>query len=315
MTNPDRGHAATKPTAIPFIGWRDILMRVWKQMGQDNLSLVAGGMALFGLLATAPAIVAIVSIYGLFAAPDQVTEHLQALQQVMPSEASTLLTEQIRNVAQRDDSVQGFGILVGIGLALWSARTGIRALIRGLNMAYYEKESRGFVQQLLLSLAFTAGAIVTALVVMGLTVVAPLTMEALEPNPITTMLVFVGRWALLWLLVGVAISLVYRLAPSRGNPAWRWVQPGSMIAAALWLAASFGFSLYVRNFGDYGETYGAMGGVVVLLLWFQLSAFVILLGARLNAEIEHQTVVDTTAGPDKPMGRRGAAVADTTPDS
>lgn len=313
MDMKDLGRGAASPPELPLQGWRRILLRVWQHMSDDNLNLVAAGIAMFGLLAIVPATVALVSVYGLFAEPGDVAAQLESLRGMMPEDARQTLADQMDSIMNREDEVQGFGIVFGVLLSLWSARRGMAAIMKGLNLAYLEKESRGFLRQTLLSLLFTGSAILASAVVILLAVIAPLLLEALPGEGLIKPVLEVGRWVVLWMLAVAGISLLYRLAPARDWPKWKWLATGSTLAATLWLIGSMGFAFYVGEFGSYGKTYGAMGGVVVLLLWFQLSAFLMLLGARLNAEMEHQTRVDTTIGPARPMGERGAVVADTLP--
>jgi membrane protein len=225
----------------------------------------------------------------LFASPDQIAQQMQGLVGVLPQQAAEILQGALQNLASQRSDALGLGTVVGFLLAVWSARKGMAALMKATNIAYGESEDRGFIHQLLLSLAFTLAAVVGFVVVVLLAVAAPVVMKALGlGGPLETLLGAL-RWVLLWLIVVVALAVVYRYAPDRDRPDWRWVSWGSTAAATLWLVGSLLFSLYVRNFGTYGETYGALGGVVVLLLWFYLSGFVVVLGAEINAAIEQQT--------------------------
>lgn len=287
------GRSASRPADIPRRGWWDVFTRVKEDVGRDDVSLVAAGLALFALLAVFPALAAAVSLYGLFAAPDQIASQLQGLTGVLPGQATEVLRTALENIASRQDEALGLGTLVGFLLALWSARKGMVALMKATNIAYGEAEDRGFIHQLLLSLAFTLAAVVGFVLVVLLAVAAPVAMKMLGlGDPLETLLGAL-RWVLLWLIVVVALAVVYRFAPDRDRPQWRWVSWGSAIAATLWLVGSLLFSVFVGNFGNYGETYGALGGVVVLLLWFYLSGFVVVLGAEINSAIERQTGRDT----------------------
>lgn len=305
------GREAERPKQIPGRGWRDILVRVKQDVSSDNASLIAAGLALYALLAAFPALAAAVSLYGLFASPDQITGQIESLSGVLPQQASEILRNALQNLASQQGQALGIGAIIGFLLALWSARKGMVALMTATNIAYSEQEERGFFRQLLVSLAFTLGAVVGFVLVVLLAVAAPVALKAIGLGGAAETALSLLRWVVLWFLVVFALAVVYRYAPDRRAPKWRWVSWGSAIAATLWLVGSLLFSLYVRNFGSYGETYGALGGVVVLLLWFYLSAFVVLLGAEINSEIEHQTGRDTTKGRAKPAGSRGAQVADT----
>jgi membrane protein len=201
--------------------------------------------------------------------------------------------------------------VVSLLLALWSARQGITALMTATNIAYHQPERRSFFKQVLISLAFTAGGVLGFLLMLLLGVAVPLVLNALPIGPVVSTVILVFRWVFLWASAVLALAVVYRYAPDRQNAKWRWVTWGSGIAATVWLIGSLLFALYVQNFGSYGKTYGALGGAIVLLTWFYLEGFALILGAEINAEMEHQTAVDTTEGPPAPMGQRGAYVADT----
>lgn len=305
------GREAERPRDIPARGWGDVLVRVKEEVSDDNASLMAAGLALYALLAIFPALAASVSLYGLFASPDQIASQIQNLAGILPQQAAEILRTALQNLASQQGGALGAGALIGFLLALWSARKGMVALMTATNIAYDEDEERGFFRKLFVSLAFTLAAVVGFVLVVALAVAVPIVLGALGVPAIVEAAVSVLRWVVLWFLVVFALALVYRYAPDRKAAKWRWVSWGSAIAATLWLIGSLLFSLYVRNFGSYGETYGALGGVVVMLLWFYLSAFVVVLGAEINAEMEHQTARDTTKGRPEPSGRRGAYVADT----
>lgn len=305
------GREAERPREIPAQGWGDVLVRVKEELANDNASLMAAGLALYALLAIFPALAAAVSLYGLFASPDQIASQIQALAGVLPTQASEILRTALQNLASQQGGALGAGAVIGFLLALWSARKGMVALMTATNIAYDEEEERSMLRKLLVSLAFTLAAIVGFVLVVALAVAVPVALRALGAPGIIEAVLSVARWIVLWLLVVFALAVVYRYAPDRKAAQWRWVSWGSGIAATLWLAGSLLFSLYVRNFGSYGETYGALGGVVVMLLWFYLSAFFVVLGAEINAEMEHQTARDTTRGRPEAAGRRGAYVADT----
>jgi membrane protein len=306
-----RGRAADRPQDIPARGWRDIAVRVKKEMAADNVDIVAGGLALYALLAVFPALAAAVSIYGLFAAPADIANHLQQVAAVLPRDATNILQQQLGKLAEHPQETLSFGIVLGIAVALWSARKGMVALMNVTNIAYDEQERRGFFKQLLISLAFTIGAVIGFLAVLLLGVAAPLAVSFLPLGPAAEIVLLALRWLLLFGVAVLGLAIVYRFAPDRSRAQWRWITPGSLIAATLWLIGSALFALYVRNWGSYGETYGALGGVVVLLMWFYLSGYIIILGAEINAEIERQTKQDTTTGAPKPLGTRGAYSADT----
>jgi membrane protein len=286
-------------------------MRVKKEMTADNVDIIASGLALYALLAVFPALAAAVSIYGLFASPADIADHLQQVATMLPEDATRILQQQLHQLAQNPQNTLSFGIIAGIALALWSARKGMVALMKASNVAYDEEENRGFFKQLFVSLAFTIGAVIGFLAVLLLGVAVPLAVSFLPLGPAAEVILLGVRWILLFAVAVLGLAIVYRFAPDRRPAQWRWVTPGSLIAATLWLIGSVLFALYVRNWGSYGETYGALGGVVILLMWFYLSGYIIVLGAEINAETERQTRKDTTTGQPKPLGARGAYSADT----
>jgi membrane protein len=306
-----RGRAAERPQDIPARGWWDIAIRVKKEMSEDNVDIIAGGLALYALLAVFPALAAAVSIYGLFASPAEIAGHLQQVATTLPEDATKILQQQLSKLSEHPQETLSFGILIGIVLALWSARKGMVALMTVTNVAYDEEEQRGFFKQLFVSLAFTIGAVIGFLAVLLLGVAVPLALSLVPLGSAAEIALLVVRWILLFAVAVLGLAVVYRFAPDRTRAQWRWVTPGSLVAATLWLIGSALFALYVRNWGSYGETYGALGGVVVLLMWFYLSGYIIILGAEINAELERQTKRDTTTGEPKPLGSRGAYSADT----
>lgn len=307
----DRGREAERPGDIPKPGWRDVLKRTKSELSRDNVGLISAGVAFYALLAIFPAIAAVISVYGLVADPADVERQMSSLLAVIPQQAAEILRQQMQNVASHPTTGLGFGALFGVLLAIWSASKGTKALMQGLNIANDEEESRGFLKLNATALALTAGGIVFAAVALGLIAVLPALLGNLGlPSALQTA-VSLLRWPLLLAALMVALGVVYRYGPSRDKPQWRWLNWGAGIATVAWLAASILFSVYVSNFGSYGETYGSVGAVVVLMMWFFLSAYVTLLGAELNAEMERQTRRDTTMGRSQPMGQRGAHAADT----
>jgi membrane protein len=308
---PGRGRLADAPQEIPAKGWRDILIRLYREMTDDRVLAVAGGVTYFALLAIFPAVAALVSIYGLFADPSEVSAHLQAVAGIVPGGGVDIIGEQMARVAAQSDGALGFGFVFGLLLALWSANGGMKALIDALNVAYEEQEKRSFFKLNAIALAFTVGAIVLVLLAIGAMVGVPLALSYLPLGDMTETLVSVLRWPLLFLVVAGGLSLVYRYGPCRARAKWRWITWGSAAAALLWLAGSALFSWYAANFGSYNETYGSLGAAVGFMTWLWLSAVVVLLGAELDAEMEHQTARDTTTGMPKPLGLRHARMADT----
>jgi membrane protein len=310
-TETDYGRHADKPTEIPARGWKDIAKRVWKERADDNLSLLAAGVAFYAMLALFPTIISLVTIYALVADPSQVTEQLEPVTSVLPQEAGDLLTGQLESAAGASDGGLTLGLVISLLAALWAASGGVSALMTGINAVYDEQEKRNFVKLKAIALGLTVGAIVIAGLAIGLVAVFPAIVGLLNLGSAGRVGAEVLRWVLLAVVVSLGLAVFYRVAPSRAAPRWRWVSWGAAVALVIWILGSIGFSVYVRYFGSYNKTYGTLAAVVILMLWLYLSAYVVLLGAEIDAELERQTVKDTTTGREQPMGEREAHAADT----
>jgi membrane protein len=306
----ERGREADYPSEVSALGWRDILLRVWQQIGTDNISIIAAGVAFYGLLAIFPAITALVSIWGLVADPAQVQRQFAAIGQIVPADAWRLLDEQLRSVAASSPRALGWGVALGILVALWSAGAGVRALITALNIAYREAEKRGFIMLYAMGFLLTVGLIGAAVLALIVIVAVPVVLQFLPLGSLSSAVIRSLTWLVMAAIVIAGLGVLYRYGPSRSYARLPWVTWGAIAAAILWLLASLVFQVYVANFANYSATYGSLGAVIALLMWFWISAFVVLLGAELNAEMEHQTRKDTTTGPAKPLGQRDAYVAD-----
>ncbi len=305
-----RGRHAQTPRDIPAKGWRDIAWRVKDELTADHVSVVSAGVAFFGLLALFPAIATLMSIAGLVMDPTTIEEQLSSVASVLPEDAASILQEQARSVASNSGTGLGLAAIAGFLISLYGASKGMLTLIEGMNIAYDEEEKRGFVKLYAVSFALTLFLVLGLLIALAFTVVVPALLGNLGlPDGIVTLVEW-GRWPLLAILTMLGLSVLYRFAPSREDPEWRWVSWGAVVATILWLAGSVAFSVYVRNFGSYSESYGALGGVIILLTWLWLSGYIVLLGAEINSEMEHQTERDTTTGRDRPLGERGAIKAD-----
>lgn len=309
------GREADRPREIPSRGWLDIARRVKQQMAEDRLSIIAAGVAFYGLLAVFPGLVALVGLYGLIADPAQVEQHAAALAAILPPDAAKIITAQLHDLAGTDRTALGIGAIGGILLALWSASSAVRTLMEALNVAYDEDESRGTIRFYATALALTFGGVIALLLALALVAGLPAVLKVIGLNWLAEWAVALARWPLLAALAIFGFAVVYRYGPSRAQPRWRWVSWGAGVAVALWIVGSAAFSLYVTRFGNYNETYGTAGAVVILLMWFLLSSYAILIGAEINAEMERQTRKDTTAGREQPPGARGAYAADTVAES
>ena len=306
-----RGRQAERPQDIPKPGWRDIFWRTKAELSDDHVSMVAASIAFYGLLAIFPAIAAMISIWGLLFDPQQIAQQIESVSGALPQDAAGIVNDQAQAVAGGAGTGVSLAAVVGILLALYSASKGMQAMIEGLNIVYDEEEERGFVKLTLMTLILTVGLIAMMIVALGLIAILPALLGNLGLGEVFEVLLTYARWPLLLVVALVGLAILYRYAPSRKVPQWQWVSPGAVIATVLWLIGSIAFSIYVRNFGSYNETYGSLGAVVILLMWFWLSAFIVLLGAEVNCEIERQTERDTTTGRPKPRGERGAYAADT----
>lgn len=306
-----RGRAAEGPTDIPALGWKDIASRLVDQFIRNRVMLVAAGVTFYVLLALFPALTALVSIYGLFADAEAVGDHIGALSAILPLGAVEIIGSQLDRIAGQPSDWLSVGFVIGFGIALWSTNTGVKALIDSINVAYGEDEKRGFFHLNAVSFAFTLGGIAFIILALTLIVVIPVVFAFIGVEDFADAAFRFARWPLLLAAVTVAVTVLYRYGPSRRPARLRWITPGAIFAAVGWLVVSFLFSWYVANFDAYNETYGSLGAVIAFMMWIWLSAMVLICGALIDAAIEHQTARDTTVGPDRPMGERGAYVADT----
>ncbi|MGY1774036.1 YihY/virulence factor BrkB family protein [Blastococcus sp. SYSU D00813] len=308
------GLHAEKPTQIPARGWKQIVKRAWAEHNADNMPIIAGGVAFFAFLAIFPALIATISIYGLVASPETVARQVEDLADQLPASAADLIGEQLTEITQNSGGALSFGLAVSVLGALWSASGGTGNVVTAVNLAYDEVETRGFIKRKALALGLTLGAIVFVLVTFTLVAVVPAVIDTLPLGVVGTILAQVLRWVLLLGVFAGSLAVLYRVAPDRDAPKLRWVSLGAVVVTLIWALVSLGFSIYVNNFGSYDKTYGAIAGVIVLMLWLYLTCYLVLLGAEINSEAEHQTAEDTTEGEPQPMGRRGAEMADTLPD-
>ena len=273
--------------------------------------LVAAGATFYLLLALFPALAAFVSLYGFVADPTTIAEHIAFLGGVLPSGGLEIINGQLQSLIDQDAEALSAGFLLGLAIAFWSANSGIKSLFEGMNIAYGETEKRGFVMLNVLSLTFTMGAIFVGIGLIISVGIVPTALALLRLDQWTEILIRVLRWPLLLVMIGIGMTVLYRFGPSREKAKWRWLTWGSVLATIVWLIASWAFSYYLQNFADYNATYGTLGAVIGFMMWTWISVIILLVGAELNAELEHQTARDSTIGPPLPMGDRGAFMADT----
>lgn len=315
---PGPGRDARNPAQFSFRAWRAVLGRVWTKSGTHNVGLMAAGVAFYAFLSIVPVFGALVMTYGLFADPATVAQHMQTIINLVPKDAAKLIYDQLISVSTTAKSKAGLGLLIAILVSIYGATRASGAMMSALNVIYEEEEQRNIVRTTFVSMALILGAIAvgiagllaaTLLGYLG-TIVAKL---GLGLGPIAAFTIKVATWAVAAGLTGLAVAACYRYAPDRASARWRWLSIGSILATLLWVAATVGFGFYAAHFGNYNATYGALGAVVVLLMWLYLSAYAMLAGGLLNAELERQTGQDSTTGPERPIGRRGATMADTVP--
>ena len=306
-----RGRSAEGPSEIPAQGWKDILLRVYNGISDDRILANAAGVTYYALLALFPGIAAVVSIYGLFADPNTIIGHVDTVAGFAPGGAIDVIRDQLTRLSAQGSTRLGVSFLIGLLVSLWSANSGIKALFDSLNAVYEEQEKRSFIRLNLVTLSFTIATIAFLLIALACVIALPVALNFFPVPGVTTLLLKTARWPLLLVLVALGLTLIYRYGPSRDEPRWQWITWGSAFAAIVWLAASALFSWYAASFGSFNKTYGSLGAVIGFMTWMWLSIIVVLLGAKLNAEIEHQTARDTTTGRPKPLGGRGAKMADT----
>jgi membrane protein len=306
-----RGRNAVHPLQIPWTGWMDILWRTYTEMNSDRLLYIAGGVAFFVLLAIFPAVTALVSACGLFFNATTIANDFGMLQGVVPANVLGLVNDQADRIAAHSGGALSLGIIVGILVSLWSAMSGVKAVVDALNVIYEQRETRSFVRLNVVAVAFTLGGFAAFLLAIAAVVVLPLILSHLGLGDAATSLTRVLRWPALLVLLLLGLAVLYRYGPDRRTARWQWVSVGSVFAAVTWIAGSYLFSWFLSNFANYSATYGSLGAAVGLMMWLYISAIVILLGAELNSEIEHQTARDSTTGREKPLGQRGAVMADT----
>lgn len=266
------------------------MLRVWNNIGEDRVMLIAAGVTYYCLLAIFPAIAALVAIYGFFTDPSTISAQVDNLSSVMPGGALDIIRQQINQVASQGPTKLGIAFIIGFVVSLWSTNAGIKSLFDALNLVYDEPEKRSFIRLNLISMAFTIAAILFVLIAIGCIAALPAVFSSSQLRGVTALIAHIVRWPVLFVVVALGLAVVYRYAPSRAEPQWRWISWGSVFAAVAWIAISIGFSWYAANFGSYNKTYGSLAAVVVLMVWLWLSISVVLIGAELDAEMEHQTV-------------------------
>src|SRR5215212_1767470 len=307
---PGRGRGANAPGQIPPQGWKDIFWRVFWSISEDRILSTSGGVAFFALLAVLPGTAAVVSLYGLFADASTIGKHLSILAGLLPGGVLEIIAEQITFISGQPNQTLGTAFAVGLLIALASANSGMAALFDALNVVYDEREKRSLIRFYATTFLFTLAGILVVVLAMMAVVIMPLMLKSVGLASSTETLLSVLRWPILFVTIVVSLACIYRYGPSRRGARWRWVTTGSIVGALLWIASSMLFSWYVVTFDSYNLRYGSLGAGVGFMVWLWISAVIVLLGGELNAEMEHQTARDTTEGNSKPLGARGAMMAD-----
>ena len=310
-TSDPHGREATAPTRLPRHAWREILGRVWVKIGWDNIGLLAAGIAFYAFLSFVPLLGALVMTYGLVADPKTIADHMQAIIQVVPKDAAKLILDQLVSLVTTASGKKGLGLLVALIVSLYGATRASGAIIMALNVVYEQHERRSIIKTTALSFLMIIGAVFVAIVgLLAASALALVGQATAQLGPVAAVGISIATWIVAALLSCFGIGITYRYAPDRQDARWQWLSVGSAIATVLWLLATVGFGAYAASIGNYNATYGSLGAVVVLLMWLYVSSYAILLGAEINAEAERQTARDTTTGREKPLGQRGATVAD-----
>jgi membrane protein len=304
----DRGRHASTPTEVPARGWLDVAKRVKAEAKTDQVPLLAAGVAFFALLALVPALVALISLYGLVADPEDITTQVDDALAAAPTEVRDMIGQQLSSIEGSSGGAV-IAVIGGVLLALWSASSGMGHLIDAINVAYDEEETRGFVKLRVLGLCITAGGLLVIVASLLALTVLPAVGDQLGDGG--RLAASILRWPLLAAVGVIALGALYRYAPDRDDAKWEWVTPGALTAVVIWLLGSVAFTIYANQFGSFGETYGALGAVVVVMLWLFITAMAVLIGAEINGEAERQTTEDTTVGAERRLGRRDAYAADT----
>ncbi len=310
LAEKEAGSDATHPGQIPFAGWKHVLRRVAAGFMQDRVMAEAAGVTFYALLALFPAIASFISIYGIITDASHLGDQLANLQGIVPAGGIDIIKDQVTALTSKSSKTLGFAAILGVLISLWSANSGIKSLFDALNVVYHEHEKRGFIRLTLISFCFTIGAIVFVMVALLVVVAVPVVLNFIGLGSFTGVLLKLARWPVMLLVLSFALAVIYRYGPSRTKARWQWVSWGSACAAVFWIVASLVFSFYVANFSTYNKTYGSLGAVVGFMTWIWISSIVVLMGAELNAELEQQTDRDSTIGPEKPKGERGAFKAD-----
>lgn len=293
--NIGQSNCVDSPHKISFSGWKTILIEVKNEITADNVGIVSAGVAFYGFLAIFPAIMALMSIYGLATDPQQIEQQLSQLAVMMPDQAFSLLKQRVEIFLSTPGTTLGWGTAIGILFSIWSSNKGTKSLFEGIDIAYDTIERRGLIRQIAMASIFTICGTILILLSLAFIVLFPAFMHKLGLPEDTEKIIAILRWIVLAVIVTLFLCVIYQFAPTRKRPHIKWVLTGAIFSTVVWLLASWGFSFYVSNYGNYGEVYGSISAVVVLMLWLYITCFIILLGAEINSEIDDYVHPDSIA--------------------
>lgn len=306
-----RGRQADNPAEIPLPGWKDILWRLYRAINEDRILLTSAGATFYLLLALVPSLSAFVSVYGLFNDTSTVLHHVDLLAGLVPPGVLDILRDQLTRLASQSNGTLGLALLISLAVAMWSASAGVKAMFEAMNIAYHERERRSFLVLNAMALAFTLAGSIAALLVTVVVLILPALLSAFPAGAGLEWLIRIAAYGVMLLLLSLGIAALYRWGPSREQAKWRWITPGALLSVVALGVISVAFSWYVANFSDDNAAYGSLGAVIGLMIWLWISVTIVTVGAEINSEIEHQTAIDSTTGAAKPLGERGARMADT----
>jgi len=306
----DKGIHAKEPWNVPWAGWKEIFLRVKDKMDDKNIPIMAAGVAFYFFLSLFPALLAIVTLYTVLTDPLLVREHLEELSQLMPRDVHEFISEKIMNIVNATDNTKTWGLALSFVVGLGSANKGTLSLFRAINEIYDEENKRNMIKQNAITLGFTLGLMIVGILSLFMIVAYPIINEFLDLNGWIESIIKFTRWIILALVFLFCIALIYQFAPQRNHPRFNWVSPGAILATVLWIIGSLILTIYVQNFDKIEDLYGQISALIIMMIWLNITCFVILLGAQVNAELEHQTDEDTTQGDSHPMGERHAYYAD-----
>lgn len=304
-------HSAEKPKQLKWQAWKQIGKRVKSQLTVDHISIVSAGVAFYFFLSLFPTFIAAISIFGLVMEPAQIQQQISEMAHILPDQSSQMISNILEGIADKSGKSLSWSLVWSILFSLFTAMQGTKAVFEGINVAYDEIDGRGFFKYNGLTLLFTLSGILIGIISVALVIIFPAIIESinLTASRIEDIIPWL-RWPVLALVVMGVLAITYKIAPDRRNPQFTWVSWGAVIATILWLGGSILFSIYISNFANYDKIYGSFAAVIILMLWFFITAYVILLGAEINSEMEHQIRKDSTIGKDRPMGQRNAYHAD-----